>query len=100
MNKIQSIIGLLIFIIIVFSMNMIFGKQMSFSNEYFTNNKVSTGIIGYELEYKPVNNIPNGDFSGNMRYPGKAYLGISNGNTDFMYNNRSDDSPLHFGFPL
>jgi len=35
-----------------------------------------------------------------MRYPGKAYLGISNGNTDFMYNNRSDDSPLYFGFPL
>lgn len=58
-----------------------------------------TGIggVGYDLDYsysKPKNN----DKFGNMRYPGRAYLGVVNGKNQFSYDNSGDDSQLSFDF--
>jgi hypothetical protein len=55
------------------------------------------GGVGYDLDYsysKPLNN----DKYGNMRYPGRAFLGVTNGKKEFSYDNTSDDSPLTYDF--
>ena len=96
MKKIQSIFALLLLLVVIFSMNMIFGSKETFIS---ANSGPSTGSIAHELDYKPTTNISNGNMFGNMRYPGKAYLSIANGESNFMYNNSSDDTIFNFGFP-
>lgn len=71
MSKIQTIVGLLLFLIILFSMNMIFGNVLK---ESFTHNiKISS----------PNNNKNNTNK--------KKYSRLST-------QNQNDDQPLFFGF--
>jgi len=58
-----------------------------------------TGIggVGYDLDYS-YSKPKNSDKFGNMRYPGRAYLGVVNGKNGFSYDNSSDDSQLSFDF--
>jgi hypothetical protein len=87
MSKIQTIIWLFIFIIIVFSMDMIFGNTL---RETFKGvgvglaggRDVTTGTIG--AEYIPSTNNINAGFLAAKIPPN--------------YKIKSDDEPLHFSF--
>ena len=73
MSKIQTIVGLLLFLIILFSMNVIFGNVL---RESFTKNiKISSPSVSSN---KPKNN-------------NKIYSRLST-------QNQNDDQPLFFGF--
>jgi hypothetical protein len=73
MSKIQTIVGLLLFLIILFSMNVIFGNVL---RESFTKNiKISSPSV---CSNKPKNN-------------NKIYSRLST-------QNQNDDQPLFFGF--
>jgi hypothetical protein len=78
MSKTQSIFGLLLFLIIIFSMKMIFGNVL---RETFTTNK----NIGM---YSPSVNQLKKTLNGNK------FLGR------MSPQNQNDDQPLYFGFPL
>ena len=82
MSKIQTILALLLFLIILFSMNMIFANPLK---EIFSNNvSISKGI---EIEQKKNNKI-----SGNMIYSGSGFL------DETVSYPKGDDQPLFFGF--
>lgn len=89
MSKIQTIICLLILLIIIFSMDMIFGNPL---RETFRGigvgqaggRDVSNGVIG--SEYIPSTRVAGGGFLAATVPPN--------------YNIKSDDEPLHFSFPL
>ena len=77
MSKPQSIFGLLLFLIIIFSMNMIFGNVLS---ETFTTNR------NIDMPSPSVNQLKktlNGNNTGRM-----------------SHQTQNDDQPLYFGFPL
>ena len=79
MSKIQTIVGLLLFVIILFSMNMIFGNVLRES--FRTNTKKSLPSASSTLtkiNYKPKNE-------------NKIYSRLST-------QNQNDDQPLFFGF--
>ena len=89
MSKIQTIMWLFILLVIIFSMDQIFGNPIK---ETFVSSgvgvglaggrDVSTGIIG--SEYIPSEKITNGGF---LAAP-----------IPENYKVKSDDQPLHFGF--
>ena len=82
MSKIETILGLLLFLLILFSMNMIFANPLK---EIFSNNvSLSKGI---ETEQKKNNKI-----SGNMIYSGSGFL------DETVSYPKGDDQPLFFGF--
>jgi hypothetical protein len=82
MSKIETILGLLLFLLILFSMNMIFANPLK---EIFSNNvSISKGI---ETEQKKNNKI-----SGNMIYSGSGFL------DETVSYPKGDDQPLFFGF--
>ena len=73
MSKIQTIVGLLLFLIILFSMNMIFGNVLK---ESFTQNiKIS---------------LPNKNNKNNKNDKQKY--------SRLLTQNQNDDQPLFFGF--
>lgn len=98
MTKIQTILSLFLFLVIVFSMDMIFGNPIrdTFSNQVGLPGGRHTGIQGVgfgkssELNYKPV--VRTNTLNGNMIYSGSGFLGA----TSPQY--QSDDQPLFFGF--
>ncbi len=106
MSKIQTILGLLLFLVILFSMDMIFGYPL---RETFggggggrggggrigiaggANVGLGNGLgIGRALDYIPA--IRANRLNGNIIYSGQGYLGA----TAPYY--EGDDQPLFFGF--
>ena len=77
MSKIQTIVGLLLFLIILFSMNMIFGNVLK---ESFTQN----------IKISSPNNNNNNKNNTNTNNK-KKYSRLST-------QNQNDDQPLFFGF--
>ena len=89
MSKIQTILWLLILLILIFSMDMIFGNPIkeTFKGIGIAGGRnVNTGYIGSELNYKyePNNKNIDGGFLA-AKIPAN-------------YKVKSDDQPLHFGF--
>jgi len=79
MSKIQTIVGLLLFLIILFSMNMIFGNVLK---ESFTQNiKISS----------PNKNNKNNKNDKNDKNDKQKYSRL-------LTQNQNDDQPLFFGF--
>ena len=97
MNKTKWIIGLLFLLVITFLAKPFL--QESFISRPALGRGSGIGGVGYDLDYKPEVNIPNGHLFGNMRYPGKAYLSIAEP-SGYLYNNNSDDSISFFSFPF
>ena len=88
MSKTQSIFGLLLFLIIIFSMNMIFGNVL---RETFTTNR----DIGMPSPYKNYKVKPRiNTLNGNNIYSGTKFLGRMSPQI------QNDDQPLYFGFSL
>lgn len=87
MNKIQTILSLFVFLMILFSVDMMFGNPI---RETFSNPQ----NIGWELNYKPP--IKKNTLNGNMLYSGKGFLA----DTDTANYPEGDDQPLFFGFSL
>jgi len=85
MSKIQTIGCLFIFLVILFSMDMIFGNEL---RETFGNSK-----LGSKIGIKPI--IRTKQLNGNIDYPKKDYL-VGNFPPSYIVN--SDDQPLNFGF--
>jgi len=98
MSKIQTSLFLFLFLVIVFSMDMIFGNPIreTFSNQVGLPGGRNIGIQGVgfgessKLNYKPV--VRTNTLNGNMIYSGSGFLGA----TALQY--KSDDQPLFFGF--
>lgn len=76
MSKIQMIFGLLLFLIILFSMNMIFYESFT------TNIKMSSPLPSHSSSPSPSNKPKNNN---------KVYSRLST-------QNQNDDQPLFFGF--
>jgi len=96
MSKIQTILGLLLFLFILFSMDTIFGNPLreTFSNQVGLpgGRDIGLDILGKKLDYNPVVKMNQRD--GNLVYSGKGFLGAT-----APYDRRnSDDQPLFFGF--
>lgn len=79
MNKIQAIISLFVFLVVLFSMDQLFGR------EPFANQK-----IGWDLNYKV--SLPKETLNGNIIYSGKGFL------ADNVNYPEGDDQGLFFGF--
>jgi hypothetical protein len=103
MTKIQTILSLLLFLVIVFSMDMIFGNPLreTFSGRIGTRigipgnanigiGGVVSGDMGSQLNYKPT--IRTNTLNGNMIYSGSGFLGATSPYP------KGDDQPLFFGF--
>jgi hypothetical protein len=92
MPKIQTILALLCFLFILFSMDMIFGNPIreTFSNQVGLPGGRSVGFeggnIGSQLNYKPNNKADR--FNGDTVYSGKGFLAENEP--------RGDDQPLFF----
>ena len=81
MSKTQSIFGLLLFLIIIFSMNMIFGNVLS--ETFTTNRNIDTPSPSVNQLKKTLNDNNIEKFLGRM-----------------SPQNQNDDQPLYFGFSL
>ena len=96
MTKIQTIISLILFLVIVFSMDMIFGNPIreTFSNQIGLpgGRNISIQGVGSELNYKPL--IRTNALNGNIVYSGSGFLGVT------APYPQGDDQPLFFGFSL
>jgi hypothetical protein len=99
MSKAQSIIYLIIFIIVLFSMNQIFYSEIrNRLRETFT--KMPTisipGGTGFlkKLDYTTSTNINS--MNGNMEYQNNLKSGFL-GKKSYIKN--SDEHPLYYGFP-
>lgn len=105
MTKIQTIVSLFLFIVIVFSMDMIFGNPIreTFSGRIGPRigipggsnigiSGVINGDMGSQLNYKPT--IRTNTLNGNMIYSGSGFLGATSPYP------KGDDQPLFFGFSL
>ena len=92
MSKIQTIIVLFVFLIILFSMDMIFGNPLI---ETFRGaNRIGTPqVLGSKLSYRPT--IRDNTMNGNMGY---SKLHVANVPPHYVI--QSDDQPLHFGFSV
>ena len=93
----EYILGLFILLVVIISMGSIFGSNIMESFQAY--NGMPSLNVGHKLKYKANINIPKGNLIGNMRYPGRAYIGTINGAQGFQYDNSSDDAPSSFGFP-
>jgi len=96
MSKIQTILGLLLFLFILFSMDTIFGNPLreTFSNQVGLPGGRDVGLdnVGKKLDYKPA--VKMNERDGNLVYSGNGFLGAT-----APYSRRdSDDQPLYFGF--
>jgi hypothetical protein len=83
MSTIQTILALLLFLLILFSMNMIFANQFK---EIFCNNDDK------DLNKSNDDIKKNKKISGNMIYSGSGFL------DETASYPRGDDQPLFFGF--
>jgi len=94
MSKIQTILALLLFLFILFSMDMIFGNSFkeSFSDKVGLPGGRDIGLdnVGKKLDYKPP--IRVNTLNGNMIYSGRGFLGATDPYP------KGDDQPLFFGF--
>lgn len=98
MTKIQTILSLFLFLVIVFSMDMIFGNPIreTFSNQVGLPGGRNIGIQGVgfgessKLNYKPI--IRTNTLNGNMIYSGSGFLAATSPYP------KGDDQPLFFGF--
>jgi hypothetical protein len=90
MSKIQTIIILFVFLIVLFSMDMIFGNPLR--ETFRANGRIGTPqVLGSKLDYRPT--IRQNTMNGNM-----GYSGLPIANVPPHYVIQSDDQPLHFGF--
>jgi hypothetical protein len=87
MSKLQTIMCLFVFIIIILSMDTIFGNPL---RETF---KGSSKTLGSDLDYKPI--IRQNKLNGNMGNPNAGFLAAK---IPPSYTIQSDDQPLSFGF--
>jgi hypothetical protein len=96
MTKIQTILSLFLFLVIIFSMDMIFGNPIC---ETFTGitrgsnvgiDGILAGDIGSQLNYTPPARVNTRN--GNMIYSGSGLLGVTSPYP------KGDDQPLFFGF--
>jgi len=101
MTKIQTIISLFLFLVIVFSMDMIFGNlicktfSVQIGRRIGSNigiSRVVEGDMGSHLNSNPT--IRTNTLNGNMIYSGSGFL-----STTSLYP-KGDDQPLFFGFFL
>ena len=96
MSKIQTILSLLLFLVILFSMDMIFGNPIreTFRNQIGLPGNKNIGIngVGSHLDYKPI--ARTNTLSGNIIYSGSGFLGAT------APYPKGDDQPLFFGFSL
>lgn len=99
MSKIQSIIYLIIFIILLFSMDQIFYNEIRYSlRETFSSMKgTGYGYIGKKLDYKIQFN--SNSLNGNMIYPDSTKSGFLAVEPPLTFAKNSDDHPLYYGFP-
>ncbi len=94
MPKLLTILALLLFLIILFSMDMMLGNPIreTFSNQVGLPGGRSVGIegvsLGSQLNYKPNNKVSR--YNGDTVYSGKGFLADNEP--------RGDDQPLFFGF--
>jgi hypothetical protein len=99
MSKIQSIIYLILFIIILFSMNQIFYQEIKNRlHESFTN--ISTSgrtVLGKKLDYTTPTKINT--MNGNMVYQNNLKAGFLGVGPPKNYIKNSDEHPLYYGFP-
>jgi len=102
MSKAQSIIYLIIFIIVLFSMNQIFYSEIrNRLRETFT--KMPTisipGGTGFlkKLDYTTSTNINS--MNGNMEYQNNLKSGFLGVEPPKNYIKNSDEYPLYYGFP-
>lgn len=87
MSAFQVIIVLLVFLIVVVSI-----QQMFFKEPFI--NGTGLGYIGQEIKEQPVRiNSHNGA----LGYPGLGYNGVANPPPHYVIH--SDDQPLSYGFP-
>lgn len=93
MKKIQTILSLFLFLVVLFSMDIMFGNPIreTFSNP---NSKPNFKNIGWDLNYKVP--IKKDTLNGNTIYSGKGFLA----DTDSAKYPEGDDQPLFFGFSL
>ena len=108
MSKIHTIICLLIFIVVLFSMDMIFGNPLKETFSGVAWNKglgvgigksgigKGTGIdgVGSTLDYRPV--IQKNQLNANVLYDSPSGIRPLNN----YIKSQSDDQPLHFSFPF
>ena len=88
MSKIQTILVLLLFLLILFSMNMIFTNPLK---ELFSKNVDLFGdYIGDNMGAKDIEK--KNKISGNMIYSGSGFL------DETAHYPKGDDQPLFFGF--
>jgi len=105
MNKIQTAIGLLIFIIIIISMSMIFGNPLAenfrggggggagMARGGLIGRGYGIGSAGFDLPYRAA--VRQNILDGNMPYPaGNAYLAA----VPTYVVSENNDEPLYFGF--
>ena len=98
MNK--YIISLFILLVVILTIKpLLYPLMEGFGGRSGIGRGYGIGGVGYDLDYVPQTNIPNGNLFGNMRYPGKAYLSIAEP-SNYLYNNQSDDSISFFSFPF
>lgn len=110
MSKIQTIIWLFIFIVVVFSMDMIFGNPLKETFSGVSWNKglgvgigksglgQGTGIggVGSTLNYKPP--FQQNQLNANVLYESpNAILAVT---PNRYVKSQSDDQPFHFSFPF
>ena len=102
MSKLQTMFGLLLFLVIIFSMDMIFGNPLRETFSGRTGNRIGVsgsanvgldgGNIGSSLDYIP--KFRTNTLNGNMIYSGRGFLGEN------MHYSQGDDQPLFFGFSI
>jgi hypothetical protein len=105
MSKAQSIIYLIIFIIVLFSMNQIFYSEIrnrlreTFTKMPTTGNQGGTGFgyIGKKLDYTTSTNINS--MNGNVEYQNNLKSGFLGIEPPKSYIKNSDEHPLYYGFP-
>ena len=112
MSKIQTIICLFILIVVLFSMDMIFGNPLkeAFSGVAW-NKGLGVGIgnsslgsvgingVGSTLNYKQP--FPQNQLNANVLYESpNAILAVTPPNTYSYRKSQSDDQPFHFSFPF
>lgn len=94
MSKIQTILSLLLFLVILFTMDMMFGNHLreTFSNQIGLPGNKNVGVngVGSKLDYNPI--VRTNTLSGNMIYSGSGFLGATPSYP------KGDDQPLFFGF--
>ena len=96
MSKIQTIMYLLVLLIVLFSMDMMFGNPL---RETFIGSSIGSSIgtgvgVGSKLTYRPA--VRKNTLNGNMGYPNTGFRAA---NIRPSFKRQSDDQPLHFSFP-